>query len=246
MKREEAAAALAGAGNLLVILDYDGTLTPIVEHPSQARPSRSVLDVLGRLADAPDTSVAVVSGRRRSELEDFLSVEGVDLVGGHGAESEDGPELEKEDLDLLDRVRADLERIAQGNQGVLLEVKATSIALHYRQVEGGGEEIVAQVMTGPARRPGVRVLAGKKVVELSVSRRDKGDAVRQLREHHLAGVVCFIGDDVTDEDAFRALRQGDVGVKVGDGETAAAMRLESQADVVPFLEELASARERHL
>ena len=78
---------------------------------------------------------------------------------------------------------------------------------------------------------------------LSVSRKDKGDAVRHLRERHLAGTVCFIGDDITDEDAFRALLDGDVGIKVGEGETSAIMRLESQADVVPFLEDLASARE---
>ena len=245
-KEVQAAAALANARHLLVIVDYDGTLAPIVEHPSLARPNRSTLAVLKRLASAPDTTVAVVSGRRRVDLEDFVSVDGVDLVGGHGAESDDAPELEQEVRELLDQVRTDLEEIAEANQGVLLEVKPTSIAMHYRQVEGAGEEIVAQVMTGPARRSGVRVLAGKRVVELSVSRRDKGDAVRQLRERHLAGTVCFIGDDLTDEDAFRVLLEGDVGVKVGEGETSAVMRLESQADVVPFLEELAAARERHL
>lgn len=246
MKPEEAAAALATAQRLLVILDYDGTLTPIVEHPALARPSRSTIHALERLASVSDTAVAVVSGRRLSDLEDFLDVDGVDLVGGHGAESEEGPDLEEDDLELLGAVRADLEEIAEANPGVLLEVKPTSVALHYRQIESSGEEIVARVMTGPARRSGIRVLAGKKVVELSVSRRDKGDAVRQLRERHLAGTVCFVGDDVTDEDAFRALLEGDVGVKVGEGETSAVMRLESQSDVIPFLEELASARERRV
>ena len=97
-------------------------------------------------------------------------------------------------------------------------------------------------MIGPARKPRVRVLAGKKVIELSVSRWDKGDAVRRLRERHAADMTCYIGDDVTDEDAFGALSTADIGVKVGSGETLATMRLESQTDVVPFLERLAAAR----
>ncbi len=246
MNREEAAAVLATARNLLVVCDFDGTLTPIVAHPALARPNQDTLAVLRRLAAAPDTSVAVVSGRRRAELEEMLSVEGVDLVGGHGAETENEVELDDDDLELLGLLRADLEGIANGAEGTLLEVKPSSVALHYRQAAGDGEELVTRVMTGPARRSGVRVLAGKKVIELSVSRKNKGDAVRHLRERHLAGTVCFIGDDVTDEDAFRALFDGDVGIKVGEGETSAIMRLESQADVVPFLEELAAARELHL
>ncbi len=246
MNREEAAAALATARRLLVICDYDGTLTPIVADPSLARPNPATVAVLQRLAAAPDTVVAVVSGRRRPELEDMISIEGVDLVGGHGAETGEESELDDDDRELLDLVRTDLEIIAAAIEGALLEVKPTSVALHYRQAGGAGENLVARVMTGPARRSGVRVLAGKKVVELSVSSKDKGDAVRRLRERHLAGTVCFIGDDVTDEDAFRALLDGDVGIKVGEGETSATMRLPSQADVVPFLEELAAARELHL
>lgn len=246
MNREEAAAALATARRLLVACDFDGTLTPIVEHPSLARPNPATVAALRRLAEAPDTVVAVVSGRRRSELAEMLDLEGVDLVGGHGSEGEDEPDLDDEAIELLGLLRSDLEGIAYGMEGALLEVKPTSVALHYRQAPGAGEDLVARVMTGPARRSGVRVLAGKKVIELSVSRKDKGDAVRQLRERHLAGTVCFIGDDVTDEDAFRALLEGDIGIKVGEGETSAIMRLESQADVVPFLEDLAAARERHL
>lgn len=243
MNREEAAAVLATARNLLVVCDFDGTLTPIVAHPSLARPNQATVAVLRRLGGAPDTAVAVVSGRPRSELRELIPVEGIDLVGGHGAETEDEIELDEDDLQLLDVLRADLEGIAVGTEGTLLEVKPSSVALHYRQAEGKEEDLVSKVMTGPARRSGVRVLAGKKVIELSVSRKDKGDAVRRLRERHLAGTVCFLGDDITDEDAFRALLDGDVGIKVGEGETSAIMRLESQADVVPFLGDLAAARE---
>ncbi|HEX7098418.1 MAG TPA: trehalose-phosphatase [Acidimicrobiia bacterium] len=246
MTSEEAAAALATARHLLVILDCDGTLTPIADHPSLARPNRATLAVVERLAAAPDTFVAVVSGRPRSELEDLFPISGVDLVGGHGAEWEGDEELDGEQRELLGKVRSDLEAIAAGHPGTLVEIKPTSIAIHYRQAIDAEEKVVEQVMRGPAQRPRVRVMAGKKVIELSVSRWDKGDAVRRLREKYDADLVCYVGDDVTDEDAFAALLANDVGVKVGPGDTQASMRLESQTDVVPFLESLAVARELHI
>lgn len=246
MTPEEAATALCTARQLLVVLDCDGTLTPIAEHPSLARPNRATLAVLERLAAASGTEVAVVSGRRRAELEDLFPIEGIELVGGHGAEWEEKTRLEARERELLESVRSDLEAIAARHPGTLIEIKPTSVAIHYRQAEGEEEKVVEEVMIGPARKPRVRVLAGKKVIELSVSRWDKGDAVRRLRERHAADMTCYIGDDVTDEDAFGALSTADIGVKVGSGETLATMRLESQTDVVPFLESLAVARELHI
>lgn len=240
--KTEALAAMSAVPSLLLVCDYDGTLTPIVPHPSLAQPDQTTIEVLERLVGAPRTTVAVVSGRKRSDLEAFLPVAGLVLVGGHGSETGEAIVLDEEDEALLKTLVSDLEAISASAPGALVEVKKTSVAIHYRQVEGGGEGVVARVMTGPARRPGVRVVAGKKVVELSVSRKDKGDAVRHLRRDHPADIACFIGDDVTDEDAFRALEPGDFGIKVGEGETAANLRLVSQAEVVPFLAEIASRR----
>jgi trehalose 6-phosphate phosphatase len=242
MTRDEALSVLASASDLLLMCDYDGTLTPITSHPALARPAAPTLESLAMLVEAPRTEVAVVSGRRRSDLEGFIPVDGVILVGGHGAETGQSVDLDEEGSILLRSVVNELEGIATSSPGTLVEVKQTSAALHYRHAEDSPEEILTRVMTGPARHNGVRVLYGKKVIELSVSSKDKGDAVRRLRSAHPTHVACFIGDDVTDEDAFRALEDGDVGIKVGDGATAAEFRLATQDEVVPLLAEVAFRR----
>ncbi|MFO7299425.1 MAG: trehalose-phosphatase [Actinomycetes bacterium] len=243
MTPEQAAAALASAATLLVVLDCDGTLVPITDHPSLARPNRETLTVLEQLTGVDGTHVAVVSGRPRSQLEDLFPVPGIELVGGHGSEWEGAdPPVDEDDRHLLDEMRSWIEDIAAAHPGSLVEIKPASVALHYRQFEGDEASLVEQVMLGPARLPRVRVLAGKKVVELTVSRRDKGDAVRQLMERLHPDLTCYLGDDLTDEDAFAVLGPNDIGIKVGEGETRAVLRLESQADVLPFLQNLVRAR----
>lgn len=242
MTRDEALSVLISAPDLLLLCDYDGTLTPIKSHPALARPAAATLETLRMLVEVPRTEVAVVSGRRRSDLEDFIPIDGVILVGGHGAETGQPVDLDEEDSILLHSLVTELEGIAASSPGTLVEVKQTSAALHYRHAEDSPEDIVTRVITGPARHNGVRVLSGKKVIELSVSPRDKGDAVRRLRSAYPAHVACFIGDDVTDEDAFRALEDGDVGIKIGDGATAAEFRLATQGEVVPLLAEVAFRR----
>ena len=97
-----------------------------------------------------------------------------------------------------------------------------------------------------ARRPrhGTRTLTeGKAVLEFAVISTDKGEAVDILRDQHDASAVVFFGDDVTDEKAFRRLRDGDVGVKVGPGDTAARYRIETPDDVATALEYILNARE---
>src|SRR5690606_41295134 len=120
-----AATARCRARQLLVVLDCDGTLPPIAEHPSLARPNRATLAVLERLAAAPGTEVAVVSGRRRAELEDLFPIEGIELVGGHGAEWEEKTRPEAREQELLESVRSDLEAIAARHPGTLIEIKPT-------------------------------------------------------------------------------------------------------------------------
>lgn len=238
---------LAATPVLLVASDFDGVLAPIVADPAAARPLPAAVAALRTLAAAPSTTVALVSGRALADLGRLSGLTGTaSLVGSHGAETDgDSPVLEPDAAALRERLVTALEALAAGRSGVLVEAKPASVTLHVRNADRAtAAELTEAVLTGPARWPGVHVSPGKEVVELVVVRTSKGTALGALRARLGATAVLYAGDDVTDETAFAALGDGDVGVKVGPGETAAAHRVADPADLVTVLETLARRRPR--
>ena len=236
----------AGASVLLVATDYDGTLAPIVEDPAEAKPRREAVAALRLLASLPRTHVAVISGRSLEDLAGLLGpVEGVHLVGSHGSEFDAGfaAGLQPEQRELRERVLEDLHALAADVPGALVEAKPASIALHYRKVDPvAAEELREKAFDGPGSREGVHPKEGKMVVEFGVVPTDKGRALDVMRRQVGATTVIFLGDDRTDEDAFATLRGPDLGVKVGDGETAASHRVEDPEEVARFLAGLGELR----
>jgi trehalose 6-phosphate phosphatase len=236
---------LAAVPRLLVALDFDGVLAPIVEVPSAARPLPAAAAAIGKLATLPDTIVALLSGRG---LADLAAVSGfgapVRMVGSHGGEFDDGGAVLDDDRAALKaRLTTELESIVTGAPGVALEDKPAGVAVHVRNAEPDvGARVLDAVRAGPASWTGVDATAGKAVLDLAVVKVSKGAALDTLRERVVADGVLFAGDDVTDETAFARLRPGDVGVKVGDGETAAAFRVAGPADVAVLLERLLALR----
>ena len=229
----------ATAPTLLVATDYDGTLAPIVNDPAAAYPDPDALTALRDLAGLPETHLAIISGRSRAGLERLLGpLPGALLVGGHGGEWGDG-EASAEAADLAAR----LQDIAELFPGALVEPKPTGAAFHYRHVDTAEAEEAAGAATAAVTGLATRVVHGKRVVDFSTSHADKGTALRRLREQLSPDVIVFIGDDITDEDAFAALDPSDVGIKVGGGDTVARWRLANQADVSSVLEELAALRD---
>ena len=101
---------------------------------------------------------------------------------------------------------------------------------------------MSALRAGPARLPGVEATEGKAVLEMAVLQVSKGSVLDALREQLGADAALFVGDDVTDETAFTRLRPGDVGIKVGDGDTAAGYRVATPEDVTALLETLLAAR----
>jgi trehalose 6-phosphate phosphatase len=239
---------LAGVPRLLVALDFDGVLAPIVDVPSAARPLPASAAAVGALATVPGTTVAMVSGRG---LADLAAVSGfgspVRLVGSHGAEFDDGgAPLDDEGRARLDRLVHELCELVDGEPGVTLERKPVGMAVHVRNASPEvGTRVLDAVRAGPATRPGVESTPGKMVLDLAVLRVDKGIAVDALRERVDADAVFFAGDDVTDETAFARLRPGDVGVKVGEGETAATHRVADPQEMARVLQDLLAARSGH-
>lgn len=232
---------------LLVCSDFDGTLAPIVTRPEDAAPLDGMGPLLDRLALSDLTTVAVVSGRSLTDLKALSGLIGpIVLVGSHGGEFETGfvSDLTPQQSELLQQLDSVLSQMISDAPGAELERKPISIAVHVRQASRmDADRVLTAVREGPALWPGVHATAGKEVLELAVQQVDKGGAITILRRSALADpTVVFVGDDVTDERGFEALEPGDVGVKVGPGETAAEYRVESVESVRSLLTLLAALR----
>lgn len=237
----------ADAETLVVACDYDGTLAPFVDDPTRAVPAEGALDALSRLAALPRTTVALLSGRNRAALAQVSGAGSpVVLVGSHGSEWEGGFDtpLDEHEVALLSRVTAALEEIVARTPGAHVEHKPTAAVLHVRPVEDPDlrERALAEAVSGPAEFDGVFVTEGKNVVEIAVREASKGAAIEQLVAQTGAQVAVFIGDDVTDERGFARLREQDIGIKVGSGDTRAGYRVGGIPEVVRLLRHLADLR----
>ena len=239
-----------------VFLDYDGTLAPIADRPGRAVLSEAMRETLRRLARTWPT--AVVSGRGREDVETLVGLPGLNYAGSHGFDIS-GPEaggrlrleVAEELAPVVEEVSAELGDRTRDIPGALVEDKKYSIAVHYRLVDEGRvgevERAVDEVLTS---RPRLRKSTGKKVFELRPAMEwDKGRAVLWLLEAlGLDGpevLPIYIGDDLTDEDAFRALRDVGIGVLVSERPrpTAARYSLREVDEVRELLERLADMGE---
>jgi trehalose 6-phosphate phosphatase len=233
-----ALAELAGRRPLLLASDYDGVLAPLADVPSEAVPEPGTAEVLGRLSVVPGVTVALVSGRGLADLQATSGFTGeLRWIGSHGAEF-DGP-LTGDLAGRRDELAARLEPLVAGTPGARLEVKPASVAVHVRQVPDRAAAAALLERARTAVDPSLTMKPGKDVFEVAVTDADKGSAVRRLAAEIGAQGVLYLGDDVTDEDAFRALGADDVTVKVGDGETVAAHRVADPAAVKALLGQLA-------
>lgn len=240
---------IAQTEHLLVAMDFDGTISPIVDHAGDARPLPRSATAFAGLAALPRTTTALISGRALASLRAVASPP-VDtlLIGSHGAEAWLGPgstelTLDEEQRALLADVRGILEEIVEQAPGTLLEDKPAGVVLHTRLATPDvAEDAVAAARAVLQERRGVFLKTGKQVLETSVVNASKGEGVTFLRQITGATAVLFAGDDTTDEDALARLESGDVGVKVGLDFTQAQFRVEAPVHVAELLETLLQER----
>lgn len=225
------------SGSLLVACDFDGTLAPIVDDPDDAAALPASVEALRRLNATANTTVAIISGRRRDQLVNRFGDDFV-LVGEHGADPGVPPPSDPPSLTVARQLVDDAHAETPGSR---IEHKPRSVAFHYRRVEEP-DRLVARIRSEGASLDGITVMEGKSVLELTISAVDKGDAVAELRQIHHPDRVLFLGDDVTDESVFERLGPDDLGVKVGPGKTAAAARVAGPDDVAELLTLLADRR----
>lgn len=263
---------LAERPQILVAVDFDGVLAPIVIEPDAARPLPAAAQAMRRLAGSPGVQLALVSGRTLADLRRLADPppEAL-LVGSHGAQcavpapgagtpspagvpepsDEIIPGLDEPARELLARVIAALDRISTRHPGTFVERKPAGAVLHTRQApRHAARRATEEALSGPSTWRGVHLTRGKEVVDLSVVDADKGAALNALRAQAglapRSGGVVYVGDDVTDERAFAVLDddRGDITVKVGDGPTIARHRVDDPAVVAVLLTRLADLRSR--
>ena len=232
--------------------DFDGTLTPIVPHPDQARLPARTRRALERLARLPGATVGIVSGRSLADLRRRIGLRGIHYIGSHGEEwaGLNGRPRVLANARAFGRIRTlsgRLKKELASLPGVLVERKTVSVAVHYRQA---GPKAAAQVRRAVLKelkesRGALRLLEGKKVLELlPAGSRSKGHTVEALLARRAWNgdarrALIYLGDDVTDESVFRRLRRGDIGIHVGNNpRSGAAFRVSSPAGVARFLERL--------
>lgn len=249
---EAALRELAGravAGPVLVGLDFDGVLAPLVDDPAASRALPEASAALVRLAGlGPRVAVALVSGRALADLAALADAPaGTRLVGGHGAERgvQRADHLDRIPLHLPDdaadrlaRLTADATALVAGTSG-RLETKPASVVVHTRTATPDDAARLTAAAADLGTAAGADVLRGKDVVELAVLDVDKGAALADLRAEVGAAGLLYVGDDVTDERAFATLGADDVTVKVGEGATRARFRVAGPPDVAVLLHRLA-------
>ncbi|HXH23774.1 MAG TPA: trehalose-phosphatase [Vicinamibacterales bacterium] len=237
---------LARTQVLLVASGYDGTLAPLVSDPSVATPHPETVAALTALTSLPRTAAALISGRSLRDLAAVTKLPGsVHLVGSHGSEFDSAfaDSLTPEQIELRRRIIEELTALAEGVEGLRVEVKPASAALHYRNVSDDvAASVLERVRSGPATWEGVYVREGRKVIELGMTNASKGEALRVIRERVGATAVIYFGDDPSDESAFAVLHGRDVGVKIGDEPTLARHRLRDPVEVAAVLAKLFELR----
>jgi len=247
---------LARHSPLGLLVDLDGTLIPFAERPDLARPAQELVDFLDDFAAAPGLVLAIVSGRPRSEIEQFfgntralwLAAEHGSFVRGEG----NWHSLLDSDGSEVDDLHETLAELAARNPGALVERKSASVAFHFRRVPRRlapalRVEVEAAAEAWLQSHPGYECMPGAELLEIRPTGARKSGAVRWIRERvgQEARIVA-LGDDVTDEDMFGALGAGDEGVLVAPAvarPTAARWILRGPEEVIGFLEWLRAARE---
>lgn len=237
---------------LAVFVDFDGTLTPIVDRPELAVLGEAMRAVLKRLARAFPTTV--ISGRALDDVKRLVDVAEVFYAGNHGlqiagpAQTHIKHEQSVEYLDAMDVAYHAIQSQVGHIEGVVIEHKQFSLSVHYRLVaDGKVPGIEAAVDNVIANEPRLRKHHGKKVFEVRPRIAwDKGKAVLWLLDtlalDAKAAIPIYIGDDVTDEDAFRVLKQRGIGIRVmhESAPSQAHYRLRDTAEVRTFLDALIS------
>lgn len=251
---EQLTPRLRDAQPFMVMLDFDGTLVPIQEHAEACYLKASDRTLLRTLQHKPNTHVAIVSGRSLADLKPRVGIPNIAYAGNHGLEIEyEGPLFIEPTAFALQHVVSNqvgrLQQALQLYQGVWVENKGLSASIHFRQAEPSQTDQIIQTihdtLADVLANHQLILREGKCVREIRPNVAwHKGHAIHWLRQQwadNETGLIIYIGDDTTDEDAFAMLRDH-LTVHVGTGPTLAQYRVSTVEEVYTLLKMIVDLR----
>ncbi len=229
----------------LILLDYDGTLSPFVKNPEDAVPSKELLNLLKKMTTDKKNKVVINSGRNRQVLDKWFKGIDLDFAAEHGAFFKENHKWHKnvqEKITWDDEILRIIEHTIDKTPRSRMEIKDSSLVWHYRNVDVWLAELrqkqLINALMGPASRLNLQIVPGNKIVEIKSPDFNKGSEVKRLLGKNNYDFILAIGDDTTDEDMFHALPPGGVSIKVGHFSPTAKYRIPVQSSVIPFFENL--------
>lgn len=232
----------------LLLLDYDGTLTPIVPRPEQAKPNQELRELLGHLSTQAD--VVIISGRNHTTLDEWLGdLPDLDFGAEHGLflRQNGGEWQTTQDIDpsWKEPIRSPMQKLCDQTPGSLLEEATGTLNWHYRDVSNQqsarakAEELMKK-LEPKVRELNLSMLDGSKVVTVKLGGVDKGRIAQNWLKMKNWDFVLAAGDDTTDEDLFRAMPPNAHTIKIGEGKTQARQNIASVEDFLQLLQALIS------
>jgi len=232
----------------LFLLDYDGVLAAYYAKPEEAKPSAQLRRILKQLGSETDSKVVIISGRDREIMTKWLGDLPVELVAEHGNFTKTSTSKTWQTTpnnsvkDWQNILKPVLEKYAKKAPGAFVETKAAALVWHYRKASPYNAQkylvILKRILKPLAKKYGLEVIAGKKILEIRPLGINKGISAFAWYDRMQPDFVLCIGDDYTDEDMFTHLPADSHTVKVGRGRTAARYRLKNSSEVLRFLEKL--------
>ncbi|MCM8765851.1 MAG: trehalose-phosphatase [Candidatus Omnitrophica bacterium] len=241
--------------HICLFIDYDGTLTPIVEQPDKAVISEDMRNILRNLSTKPGCSVGIISGRALKDIKRRVGLGRIIYVGNEGLEIE-GPNIKFKIpisaglLSIIRNLKEELTNKLSKIKGIFVEDKNVTLSVHYRLSTRGGyllaKRIIEDVIRPFLARNKIKVGYGKKVIEIKPKIAwNKGKAVAWLllRQKFILGdhpiMPIYLGDDVTDEDAFGMLKNKGLTIYIGKPKKSQAKYyLKDTQEVFEFLKKI--------
>jgi len=233
----------------ILFLDYDGTLSPLVKHPSLAKPNKECIATLSMLANIPNLDLVIISGRNKKTLERWFPIKNINFVAEHGAWiktfTDKWRTLKPMTNEWKPQIIALLQMYANRIPETFVEEKDYSVCWHYRNADPESAAAKVKELTDDlvnlTANSELQVMQGNKVIEIKISGINKGMAALQFLAKKKYNFILAAGDDLTDEDLFQSLPKNSHTIKVGMGRSHAKHNLFNSHDVIDLLKKMAAS-----